>query len=402
MKSSQSMINGMLLGAGLMYLLDPDRGNRRRALLRDQLVHGANKLGEGLDTAARDLSHRSYGTVAEAKSWMSSEEVGDEVLVARVRSAIGRVVSHPGSIHVEAGGGHVTLSGPVLAREVEGLLYAVGHVRGVRQVENQLDVHERAGDVPGLQGEGSRPGHRFDVMQENWAPATRLLASMAGGALALYGLRSGGITGTALGAVGLGLLARGTTNIEAKRLVGIDSGRRAVDIRKTINVNAPVERVFDFWSHFENFPRFMSHLKEVRRTGTDASHWVARGPAGVSVEWDAIITQFEPNQVIAWKSVPGSVVGSAGIVRFQPNEQGGTRVDIRMSYNPPAGALGHAVASFFSSDPRHAMNDDLVRLKSLVEHGKTTAHGETVRREQMEQAPELTTGPTSGMPEAPR
>jgi uncharacterized membrane protein len=90
-----------------------------------------------------------------------------------------------------------------------------------------------------------------------------------------------------------------------------------------------------------------------------------------------------PNEVIAWKSVEGSPIGNAGIIRFQRNEKGGTRVDVRMTYNPPAGAIGHAVASFFGADPKHAMDDDLVRLKSLLEDGKTSAHGREIERDEL-------------------
>ena len=81
-----------------------------------------------------------------------------------------------------------------------------------------------------------------------------------------------------------------------------------------------------------------------------------------------------PNEVLAWRTEPGSPVQHAGIVRFQPNADGGTRVDIRMSYNPVIGGLGHSVALLLGADPKHAMDDDLVRLKSLIEHGKTSAH----------------------------
>lgn len=377
------MLNGLLAGAGLMYLLDPDKGRRRRALLRDQFAHLVRELNAGLDTSVRDLRHRSYGMLAGTRSRFRGRDADDPVVEARVRSRIGRVVSHPGSIRVRSEDGRVTLSGPVLAREVDELLATVAAVPGVKQVENQLEVHESAADVPGLQGEGRRPGEALDVMQENWAPATRLLASLTGGALALYGLRHRGVTGAALSTLGLGLLTRGLTNMQTRRLVGANAGRRVIDIHKTINVDAPVETVFEFWSHFENFPRFMEHLREVRRSGENLSHWVAQGPAGIPVEWDAEITQWVPNEVIAWKSVEGSPVGNAGIVRFQPNEKGGTRLDIRMTYNPPAGALGHAVAAFFGADPKHAMDDDLVRFKSLIEHGKTSAHGHSVRREEV-------------------
>lgn len=151
-----------------------------------------------------------------------------------------------------------------------------------------------------------------------------------------------------------------------------------------MNVAAPVEEVFAFWSNYENFPRFMSHLKEVRRTGERRSHWVAEGPGGVPVAWDAETSAFVPNEAIGWRSVEGSPVANAGIVRFQPNPDGTTRIDIHLSYNPPGGAVGHVVASFFGSDPKQAMDEDLVRLKSLLELGKTTAKGETVTRDELE------------------
>jgi uncharacterized membrane protein len=391
--TSSNFLNGMLAGAGLMYLLDPDRGRRRRALVRDQLSHTLRNVNEGLDTSVRDLRHRSYGMLAETRSRFARHEADDPVIEARVRSRIGRVVSNPGAIHVMTREGNVTLSGPVLADEVDDLLAAVRSVPGVRGVENLLQVHRDSSNVPGLQGQGRRPGERLDLMQENWAPATRLLATLTGSALTVYGLKNRGLTGSAFSLLGLGLLSRALTNMEARRLIGADAGRRVIDIHKTLNVDAPVSEVFDFWSRFENFSRFMNHLREVKRIDEHRSHWVAEGPAGVAVAWDAEITQWKPEEVIAWRSIEGSPIGTAGVVRFQPNEKGGTRLDIRMTYNPPAGALGHAVASFFGADPKHAMDDDLVRFKSLIEHGKTSAHGHDVRREEMAAHTERTTPP---------
>jgi uncharacterized membrane protein len=220
-------------------------------------------------------------------------------------------------------------------------------------------------------------------MQENWAPAIRFLAGVGGGMMSVYGRRIGGPVGTLVSAVGLGVLARAATNLRLSRITGVRGGRRAVDVQKAINVNAPVNEVFEFFSHFENFPRFMAHIKEVKRTGDGTWHWVAEGPAGMGVEWDAIVTRFVPNQEIAWKSVTGATVANAGIAQFQPNENGGTRVNVRLCYNPPGGAIGHAVASFFGVDPKKAMDEDLVRFKSLIEEGKTSAHGETVEREEL-------------------
>jgi uncharacterized membrane protein len=375
-----AFIGGAGLGAALMYLLDPDRGRRRRKLLGDQIMHIVSQSDALINTTARDLRNRAHGMLAETRARFDGADVIDEVLAARVRSRMGWIISHPHAIAVTAEQGRVTLSGPILAHEVDDLLKAVAAVRGVRAVENRLEMHERAEGVPGLQGGGARPGKRPEVLQENWAPAPRLLIGATGGGLAIYGVRRGDALGGLLGALGLGLLARGATNIELKRLLGLDASRRAVDVQKTITIDAPVEEVLRFWSTMTTFPRFMAHLREVRELGNGRSHWVAEGPGGVRVSWDAVITRFEPNTVLAWQSEPGAIVANAGSIRFV-SVAGGTRVDIKLSYNPPAGALGHMVAKLFGADPKSELDDDLVRLKSLIEHGKASVGGTTVTRE---------------------
>jgi len=377
-----TFIRGAVTGAGAMYLLDPDRGRRRRAGLRDQGVHALRRSRDLSGKAARDARNRAFGAVAEARSRLSGDEPDDVVLEERVRAALGRVVAHPSSISVIAHDGTVTLAGPILEDEVERLLDTVLHVRGVRDFVSHLDVHPSAEGVPGLQG-GRPREERFELRQRNWTPAARVSTALAGGMLALYSRELPRPLSTLCRLLGLGLFARAATNLETKRMVGVNADRRAVDIQKSINVDATVEEVFEFWSRFENFPRFMSHLREVRRLDSTRSHWVALGPAGVSFRWDAELTAFEPDRLMAWRSVPGASVENAGIVRFQPNEHGGTRVDIRMTYNPPAGAIGHGIASLFGADSRHAMNDDLVRFKSLIESGKASVHGQSVRREEL-------------------
>jgi uncharacterized membrane protein len=121
----------------------------------------------------------------------------------------------------------------------------------------------------------------------------------------------------------------------------------------------------------------------VHKLGNDRSHWVAAGPGGVSASWDAETTQSEPQRLLAWRSLPGSMVRTTGSVCFEDDILGGTRITIRMSYCPPAGLLGHTVACLFGADPKSEIDDDMVRLKSLLEIGKTRAHGETVWREQI-------------------
>jgi uncharacterized membrane protein len=389
MNDQGKVIGALVAGAGLMYLLDPDRGVRRRALARDQVVRGAHKLSEGLDATARDVGNRARGTAAKLRSRRDGEEVDDEVLHERIRSAAGRAVSHPGAIEADVFGGRVVLHGAVLEGELETLLDAVRRVRGVTEVINELEVYPDANGAPSLQGGRRRVG-RPQLAQENWAPGTRALVGALGGILAYSGVRIRGAAGPVIATVGAGLLARAGFNLSARRLTGIGAGRRAVDVQKVINVNAPVEKVWELWSNFENFPRFMAHLVEVRRTGERSSHWVARGPAGARVEWDAVTTAREPNQLVAWKSVEGSTVDSAGRVRFRQNPDGATQIDVRISYNPPGGALGHTVAALFGVDPKRAMDEDLVRLKSLLEEGRTRADQEQVSLD------EVTSGAASG------
>jgi uncharacterized membrane protein len=391
MRAGTKFINGVMLGAGAMYLLDPERGNRRRALLRDRLISARRSMGGAAGATARDVRNRTAGAVAELRSRLHQDQAGDDVLIARVRSALGREVSHPSAIAVNARDGQVTLTGSILEPELGGLLDRVSRVRGVCGVNNELRVFRDASHVPELQG-GRPRGDMSELLEESWTPALRFTAGVAGALLALRGLRRGGVIGTASGVVGLGLLTRATTNLPARRLTGIGAGRRAVDIHKSIDVQVPIEQVWALWSAFENFPRFMTHLREVRNLGGGRSHWVAKGPLGAPVEWDAVITAWRPGEAIAWKSLGGSPVENAGIVRFQPGPQDGTRVDVRLSYNPPAGAIGHAVAALLGQDARHQMDDDLLRFKSLLETGRTTVEQGKVELAQLTEAPSQTGG----------
>ena len=215
---------GLGLGTGLMFLLDPDRGKRRRALLRDKCVSAARKTGEGFEVTARDLRNRTQGIVTDIQSRFSSEPVDDAVLVDRVRSKLGRIVSHPSAVHVTAQNGNVTLGGPILTAEVPELLACVNRVNGVNEVINNLETHDEPGNHPALQGGRERPGDRFEFMQENWSPAARFVAGAAGASLAVYGGARRDALGAGLGAAGLLLLTRGITNTEFKRLAGFGSG----------------------------------------------------------------------------------------------------------------------------------------------------------------------------------
>jgi uncharacterized membrane protein len=279
-------------------------------------------------------------------------------------------VSHPHAVEVDADAGCVTLHGKILRREVGPLLRAVSRVPGVREIDDFLEQHDRAGNIPSLQGGSARVGDLLDFTQEQWAPATRTLVGSAGAVLVAYSAARRDVFASLFGLAGLALVLRAAANVDAARIIGTGAGRRAVDVQKTIHIDAPMNTVFDFWSAFENFPRFMTHVRDVRPTHVvGQTHWTVAGPGGVPVEFDAVTTKFVPNEMIAWKTVEGAPVAHAGVVRFEADDVDGTRVHIRLSYNPPAGVIGHAVAALLGRDARSMMNDDLARMKTLIETG---------------------------------
>jgi uncharacterized membrane protein len=306
---------------------------------------------------------------------------------------MGRVVSHPRSIRVLASDGRVTLEGEVLTGEHAALLSRVRSVRGVKEVSDQLVVRSGPGRRPDLQGGYTRgAARRAPFLQDYWSPTTRLLVGTAGGALTFWGLLRRDWLGGIAGLFGLGLFVRSATNLPTHRLLGVGAGRRAVDIQKTININAAIGEVFGFFSRYDNFPLFMRNVRRVDDHQNGFSHWVVAGPAGLTFEWDAELTEFEPHKSIAWQSVKGASVESEGRLRFDENPDGSTRVDVRMSYNPPAGAFGHAVARLFGSDPRSEMNEDLARVKTMLETGRPPRDA----AEPVEQSPaEMGAGPGS-------
>lgn len=148
-------------------------------------------------------------------------------------------------------------------------------------------------------------------------------------------------------------------------------GRAPVRVERAITINRPIEQVYGFWRSFENFPRFMAHLQSVEKLDERRSRWRATAPAGTSVAWDAETTEEVENERLAWRSVEGSDVHTAGTVRFDraPGARG-TEVRVSLEYTPPGGALGRAVAWLFGEEPGQQVSDDLRRFKQIMETGE--------------------------------
>jgi len=151
--------------------------------------------------------------------------------------------------------------------------------------------------------------------------------------------------------------------------------------KRSITVQRPVDEVYAFWHDFQNLPRFMRHLESVRMTGEGRSHWVAKAPAGKTVEWDAETTEDRKNEVIAWRSLPGSKVYNAGEVRFSsaPGDRG-TELRVMLDYDPPFGKLGSKVAMLWREEPGQQIADDLRHFKQVMETGEIVLSDSTKRR----------------------
>ena len=144
-----------------------------------------------------------------------------------------------------------------------------------------------------------------------------------------------------------------------------------MELTATTTIRRPASEVYAFWRDLENLPTFMAHLEEVRATGERTSHWSAAAPFGKDVGWDAEIVDEVPGEKIAWRSTANADVPNAGTVRFAPAPDGvSTEVHVVLVYDIPGGAVGKAVAKYFGEEPHQQLDDDLRRLKQVLETGE--------------------------------
>ncbi len=219
----------------------------------------------------------------------------------------------------------------------------------------------------------------------NITRAERIASAIGGGLLTAMGLQRRSPTGIAMALIGGDLLRRGITGhsyaYEAMGIRTAPLGQGAettsvpyelgVRVDQAITIARPRNEVYQFWRSVANLPRFMKNLVSVTNYEGNRSHWVAKGPAGRTVQWDAVIHNERPNEMIAWRSLPGSDVDHAGSVWFKDAPAGrGTEVTVELQYNPPAGALGAIFASLWGKEPSQEIQEDMHRLKELLELGE--------------------------------
>jgi uncharacterized membrane protein len=233
------------------------------------------------------------------------------------------------------------------------------------------------------------------MKEQNVSDPERWVSVMVGSALAAYGLKKRNLGGLVVGGIGGALLWRGATgHCDIYGAFGVSTAPernddnvsvpygKGVRVEKSVTINAGAEHLYTFWRNFENLPRFMHNLISVDVHDSQTSRWVAKGPAGSTVKWEAEIINEVPNELIGWRSMDGSEINNAGSVHFKPAAGGrGTEVHVVLRYDPPAGRIGARISRLLGEDPAINVQEDLRRLKMLIETGEiATTEGQSSGR----------------------
>lgn len=272
----------------------------------------------------------------------------------------------------------------------------------VEQIQNEV-APDRAGN--GRQPEPQRQDRQSHA-RVNVGDGERNVSLAAGAILAALGIARRSIPGMVIASVGGAMIYRGATgHCHAYEAMGIDTAQpeqegqsrqekgisqRGIHVEQSFLINRPAEELYRFWRNFENLPRIMTHLESVHVLDDRRSHWVAKAQVmgGKRFEWDAEITHDEPNTLIGWRSLPGADIKNSGQIRFgRAMGDRGTEVHVFIDYVPPAGRLGHLIASMLGQNPRRVVREDLRNFKRIMEigeiltiigqpHGTCTGRGE--------------------------
>lgn len=358
------LIGAAAAGALLMYILDPERGQARRAharhALRDARLHTGDAIGSALHSAQHQLdAARASAAAAYARADAAATRAGERLAEAsreardRASAALHQAA---GRMEQRADAAHDRIEANTW--EAQGRMDAVAE-RGRKAAQ------ERADDA------AMRTQGWLDQLSHALSPhsgSAQTTALLGGGALSLIGLMRRSPLGMVLALGGLALMARSGGGRQLAAMLG--RGGRHIEVEKSIHIDASPDEVYDAWSNYDNFPRFMSNVHEVRDIGHRRSHWVVKGPGGAEYAWNAVMTEQSRPERMAWHSEPGSEIEQEGVVSFAPHK-GGTLVTVRMAYSPPGGAAGHGIARLLGVDPKRQMDEDLANMKAFIERGIT-------------------------------
>jgi uncharacterized membrane protein len=239
-------------------------------------------------------------------------------------------------------------------------------------------------NYPGM-GRSTRPQNRPQNVSrpQNISQTERWVSTIGGSTLLAAGLVRGKLCGLLMTLCGGALVYRGMTgHCHAYDALGIDTAEHpeatavpaqtGVKVEKTIIVNRSAKDLYAFWRDVENLPSVMNHLEEVEANDATHSHWWAKGPMGKLVEWEAEIFNEREGEFIAWRSLPGSDIDTAGSVHFKSlGNDRGTAITVSLKYNPPAGKVGASIASLLGNGLEQQLDHDLRHFKSVLEAGES-------------------------------
>jgi len=229
------------------------------------------------------------------------------------------------------------------------------------------------------------PANTDKCSEVNLSDQERVISLISGGALTLFGLMRGKVLGTLMAIAGSEMMMRGATgHCRVYGSLGMSSKQdwspskqlsvpheKGIKVIKSVTIDRSPEDLYTFWRNFENLARFMTHVESVRVQDEKRSHWVVKAPLGQKVEWDAEIINDVPNERIGWRSLENADVDHAGSVEFEPAGNGrGTRLKVTLKYSPPGDKIGAAVAKLLGESPETQIEEDLRRLKQLMETGE--------------------------------
>lgn len=367
-------LGGAAAGALLMYMLDPDRGSARRAQSAAAVRSAGTRTTSALGNVWSGAGKR-MGNAADDAIDAATPNGGLGSTLSRVGRAAGDMLDDTVSKAKDVMGRAASGAGDLADDASSSDTYASARKAVSRAADSVSEFYDDTRKTAGRLG--SRVAQEVKGDSEgHWSPPLRNSAVVGGALLALTGLMRRSPLTMVMGLAGAALLARGAANQPLSSLVdrgaaglGMAKGLsmdQTVDFEKTVHIDASPDEVYEQFANYENFPRFMSHVAEVRDLGRRRSHWMVKGPGGSRFEWNSVlIEQNRPNR-LAWRSEPGAEIPNSGSIQFE-RHRGGTLVTVRMGYSPPAGALGHAFALLLGSDPKSKMDEDLARMRAFIE-----------------------------------
>jgi uncharacterized membrane protein len=213
---------------------------------------------------------------------------------------------------------------------------------------------------------------RASLMQESWPLPARVAAGAIGSVLAWHGANRNIMPGIPFTLVGFVLLGRALANGGVRAWKDVDGQPSVQDktVKRTITITAPIDRVFDFWAHYdETFPHCITRVKQITAMREGRARWVLDSPGSAEMVWNTVVTRCDPNKELAWETEPGSSARHTGRVKFTDRGRGTTTIHVQMTYNALAEALGRSMAGSLGVDAKTLFREDLNRIKSVIESG---------------------------------